>query len=78
MTPKLPAVTGREVVQALQRVGFRLTHVRGSHHYLVKPGSARLVVVPVHRHRDLPRGTLRSILRQAELSGDELERLLQG
>lgn len=75
MTP-LPTVTGREAVQALLRGGFALSHARGSHHYLRKPGASSLVVVPVHGSRDLPAGTLRSILRQAGLTIDDFKALL--
>jgi predicted RNA binding protein YcfA (HicA-like mRNA interferase family) len=73
---RLPRATGREVLAALQRDGFVLTHVRGSHHYLHKPGVSGLVVVPVHGGQDLPAGTLRSILRQASMTADELRKLL--
>ncbi len=64
------------MVRALQETGFKVTHVRGSHHYLRRPGGTRLVVVPVHGNRDLPTGALRAILRQAELTADELASLL--
>lgn len=63
------------MVQALQEAGFQPTHVRGSH-YLRRSEGARLVVVPVHGNRDLPTGTLRAILRQAELAVDGLISLL--
>ena len=74
---RLPRASGKEVLHALQRGGFRLSHTRGSHHYLRKPGAAGLVVVPVHGNRALPTGTLRSILRQAGLTAEELSRLLR-
>ncbi len=64
------------MVRALQNAGFELTHVRGSHHYLRLPDTAGLVVVPVHGNRDLPTGTLRAVLRQADLTADELTTLL--
>jgi len=69
---RLPQMGGRDLLGALQRKGYVLTHIRGSHHYLRKPGVAALVVVPVHGNRPLPDGTLRSILRQAGLTVDEL------
>lgn len=47
----------------------------GSHHYLRLPGHVRLVVVPVHGIM-IPADTLRAILRQAELTADELAELL--
>ncbi len=46
--------------------------------YLRAPDADRLVTVPVHGGRDLPLGTLRSILRQAELSAEDLNDLLRG
>jgi len=54
-----------------------LSHTRGSHNYLRRPGIARLVVVPVHGSQIVPIGTLLSILRQAEMSVEELNDLLQ-
>ncbi|TAK21218.1 MAG: addiction module toxin, HicA family [Chloroflexota bacterium] len=76
MTP-LPSASGQDPVAALLRGGFRLSHTRGRHHYLRSAGSDRLVVVPVHGNRDLPTGTMRSILRQAGLSADDLRALLR-
>jgi len=73
---RLPQATGKEVLAALLREGFALTHVRGSHHYLRRPGVTGLVVVPVHGSRTLPAGTLRSILRQAGLTAEDLRQLL--
>jgi predicted RNA binding protein YcfA (HicA-like mRNA interferase family) len=73
---RLPKATGKEILAALQREGFVLTHVRGSHHYLRKSGAGGLVVVPVHGNRTLPAGTLRSILRQAGLAPEDLGELL--
>lgn len=61
---------------ALLRAGFVESHIRGSHHYLRRPGGG-LVVIPVHGSRDLPLGTLRSILRQANLSDDKFYEMLQ-
>ena len=69
---RLPRVSGKQVLQALERNGFTLSHVRGSHHYLRKPDSGGLVVIPLHGNRDLPAGTLRSILRQADIDVEDL------
>ena len=74
---RLPRASGREVVAALQRAGFEVTHVRGSHFYLRKPGAGPVVPVPVHGSRDLPLGTLRSILRLAGLTAEKLNELLR-
>lgn len=74
---RLPRVSGRAVLSALQRGGHSVTHTRGSHYYLRKADHPGLVVVPVHGNHDLPTGTLRSILHQAGLSIEEFSRLLQ-
>jgi len=73
---RLPRVSGKEVMQVLQRGGFRLSHCRGSHFYWRKPDATGLVVVPVHGNRSLPIGTLRAILHQADLTLVEFLELL--
>jgi predicted RNA binding protein YcfA (HicA-like mRNA interferase family) len=72
---KLPHITGREILAALLRAGFTESHVRGSHHYLRRAGG-RLVVVPVHARETVPPGTLKSILRTAEMTVEEFVELL--
>jgi predicted RNA binding protein YcfA (HicA-like mRNA interferase family) len=72
----LPVVRSREVVSALQRAGFLVHHQTGSHLVLKHLGPPpRRVTVPMHA-RDLKQGTLRSILREAQLSVDEFIALL--
>lgn len=68
---KLPVVEGREVVRALQRHGFELVRTRGSHVRMHHPDGRR-TTVPVHAGKDLPKGTLRTILRDADLTPDDL------
>lgn len=72
---QLPAITGARLVKALQAAGFILTTTRGSHHRLKHP-DGRATTVPVHG-KDVPKGTLRSILRDTGLSADDLRRLLR-
>jgi predicted RNA binding protein YcfA (HicA-like mRNA interferase family) len=75
---RLARISGKDLLAAFRRAGFTLTHVRGSHHYLRKARSGKLVVVPVHGGQTIPLGTLKSILRQAELTSEDLVRLLEG
>ncbi|WP_416349276.1 type II toxin-antitoxin system HicA family toxin [Leptolyngbya sp. CCNP1308] len=56
MSP-LPSLTGREVIAALQKVGFSVARVRGSHHILVHIDGRR-TVVPVHSGETIGRGLL--------------------
>jgi predicted RNA binding protein YcfA (HicA-like mRNA interferase family) len=74
--PGLPVVTPRQLIRALERAGFFIHHVRGSHYYLRHPDKPRLLITVPYHNRDLKHGTLRAILRQAELSPDELADLL--
>jgi predicted RNA binding protein YcfA (HicA-like mRNA interferase family) len=71
---KLPRVSGRECVGALTRSGFYLKRQVGSHMILRRDDPFSQVVVP--DHRELDRGTLRAIIRQAGLSVEEFIGLL--
>ncbi|MGH3245193.1 MAG: type II toxin-antitoxin system HicA family toxin [Trebonia sp.] len=69
MTPPLPAgLSGEDVAKALERAGFQHVSTRGSH-AKYRSGD-RTVIVPLHR--SLAVGTLRSILRQAGWTADDL------
>jgi predicted RNA binding protein YcfA (HicA-like mRNA interferase family) len=74
--PKLPVVTGPELIRALERVGFEFLRQRGSHVTLVHRRRRVTVAVPVHKGKDLPVGTLRTIIREAGVSAAELRKLL--
>lgn len=71
---KLPVISGRECVAALNKAGFLFKRQEGSHIILRRDDPFSQVVVP--DHRELDRGTLRAIIRQAGLSVDEFIRLL--
>ena len=73
--PKLPSLTPQKIIKALEKKGFVLDRIKGSHHIYYHPETKRRVVVPLHK-RDLPRGTLLEILKQAGISKDELRDLL--
>jgi predicted RNA binding protein YcfA (HicA-like mRNA interferase family) len=75
MPSAVPAIPGIKVVRALERAGFEVTKVRGSHHVMRHPGG-RTVPVPVHPGRDMPKGTLRNILAIVGMEIDELRKLL--
>lgn len=72
----LPKISGKVAVQLLQKQGYALLRIRGSHHYLRKSGCTALVVIPVHGNRDLPVGTLRAIIRQAGMTGEQFAALI--
>ena len=70
----LPVLSGRMLAAALTKAGFAVKRQRGSHLILRRDNPFCQVVVP--DHKTLDRGTLRGILRQADISSTELERLL--
>ena len=73
----LPSVNAARLIRALQRAGFYVHHTTGSHYVLKHADrSAVRIVGPLHGSVDVKRGILRSILRQAGLSIEDLIRLL--
>jgi predicted RNA binding protein YcfA (HicA-like mRNA interferase family) len=73
---RLPAVTARQVLAALQRGGFLVVRVKGSHHFLRHKDDPRRETVIALHSGDLPAGTVRAILKQAKLSREDFVRLL--
>ncbi len=71
----LPVLKPLEVISALQRAGFVLKRYSGSHAILYKAETRRPISVPIHA-KDLPVGTLRAIIRQANLTVGEFLALL--
>lgn len=68
---RLPRVTGREIVRALERAGFIFDRQQGSHVILVNPQTRQRVSVPVHAGRTVKVGTLKGILEDAGISLDD-------
>ena len=69
---RLPIISGDDLVRVLRVVGFVWDHTEGSHMILLHPDGRRL---SVPRHRELGRGLLRSLIRDAGLSREEFIRL---
>jgi len=74
---KLPAVKPRDLVKFLEQNGFVLDHVSGSHFIYYHSASKRRAVVPRH-NRDILKGALFSLLREAGFTRDELLDFLEG
>jgi predicted RNA binding protein YcfA (HicA-like mRNA interferase family) len=73
--PKLPVVSGLEVAKALSKIGYEVDHQTGSHLILrQKEYPFRRITVPMHK--ELAKGTLRAIIRQAGLTVEEFLELL--
>lgn len=73
--PELPVISGREAVRAFGRAGYKTDRQRGSHIILrqAEPPHRRLTIPD---HKELQKGTLRALIRQAGLSVEEFVTLL--
>ena len=76
MSPKLPAVTGKDVARVAERLGFELRRQRGSHAVYVRSGDKARVVIPMHSGADLKRKTLRGIIDDLKITVDEFSKLV--
>ena len=73
--PKLPSLTGKQLVSALDSLGFQTVRTRGSHQFLRHP-DGRATVVPVHAGETIGQGLLAKILRDCEISREDLAKVL--
>ena len=70
---RLPVISGMQFVRAMERIGYRRDHTEGSHMILVHPNRRRL---SVPNQRELGRGLLRALIRDAGLTCEEFFQLL--
>ncbi|MBX3378287.1 MAG: type II toxin-antitoxin system HicA family toxin [Phycisphaeraceae bacterium] len=69
--PRLPRIPGRKLIAALQRFGFQVVRIRGSHHVL-RHADGRMTVVPVHARETIGPGLLTRILADCEITLEQL------
>jgi len=74
MAGQLPVLSGKSVRKALENGGWQFARQRGSHMILIKEGSVATLSVP--DHKEVARGTLRGLIRAADLTVDEFLALL--
>ena len=65
-------VSGRELAQVIQRRGWTLVRVQGSHHVFTMAGRRERIVIPIHGNQPLKKGLLRSLMKIAGLKEDDL------
>ena len=73
--PKLPSLTPKDIIRVLEKEGFVLDRIKGSHHIYYHLETKRRAVIPFHK-KDLPKGTLLEILKQAGISKEAIKDLL--
>ena len=71
----LPSITGKDLVGVLKKVGFQVMRVKGSHHFLRRE-DGRTTVVPVHSVETIGPGLFSKILRDCDLTREELHKFL--
>ena len=74
---KLPRLSGRELIKILSKCGFSISRQKGSHVILVKELEAGKKGVVVPNHREIDKGTLLEIIRQAGLTREEFLKLVK-
>jgi len=66
-----PSLTPKELIKILENNGFVLKRIHGSHHYYIHSVTGKITVVPMH-NKDLAKGTLHAILKQAGIDKTEI------
>jgi predicted RNA binding protein YcfA (HicA-like mRNA interferase family) len=73
--PRRKRITGKELIRALRKAGFEVIRTQGSHHRL-RHADGRVTTVPVHAGETIGPGLLGQILRDCELTHEQLETFL--
>jgi predicted RNA binding protein YcfA (HicA-like mRNA interferase family) len=72
---KLPKLTGKKVISALERAGFAVIRIKSSHHFM-RHSDGRTTIVPVHSGETIGPGLMQKILRDCQLTREEFAELL--
>jgi predicted RNA binding protein YcfA (HicA-like mRNA interferase family) len=68
----MKSISGKKLCKIVEKKGWILKKITGSHHIYEKPNENKIISIPVHRNQDLKLGTLKSIMKIAQLSEDDL------
>ena len=66
-------MTGSRLIRALRKLGFEVIRIKGSHHF-IQHQDGRCTVVPVHRGESIGRGLLAQILRDCDITKEDLQK----
>ncbi|MEO5947667.1 MAG: type II toxin-antitoxin system HicA family toxin [Chitinophagaceae bacterium] len=76
MSEHLPVISGKDFIKLLEKLGFHVVRINGSHHRM-KNDDGRVTTIPVHRNEALPKGLLRKIIRNdLQMSVENIRKLL--
>lgn len=73
---KLPVVSAKDLIRALEKEGYQVIRRKGSHIVLQKKAPPEVITTVVPDHPDIAKGTLRSILRKTRITTEQLTKLL--
>jgi predicted RNA binding protein YcfA (HicA-like mRNA interferase family) len=73
--PKFPSLTPKKILRILERAGFEIDHITGSHYILFNPLTGKRVTLPFHT-KDLPKGTINAIFKSAGITKKDLAKYL--
>ena len=77
MSNRQIVLSGKEFVRLLEKLGFGVVRINGSHHRM-KHNDGRVITIPIHRNEDLPKGLMRKIIREdLKLELDQFEDLIE-
>ena len=68
----MKSISGKKLGKIVEQRGWILKRVTGSHHIYQKPDTQQILSIPVHGNQDLKLGTLKSLMRIANLSEQDL------
>lgn len=68
----MKSISGKNLCKIVEQKGWILKKITGSHHIYEKLGENKIISIPVHKNQDLKIGTLKSLMKIAELTEDEL------
>lgn len=68
----MKSISGKKLCKIVEKLGWQLKRVTGSHHIYTKENKEAILVIPVHGNRDLPIGTLKQIMKDADLIENDL------
>jgi predicted RNA binding protein YcfA (HicA-like mRNA interferase family) len=68
------SVSGKDFCKVLERNGWTLKRIKGSHHIYGKPGHQAIISVPVHKNNSLKKGLLNDLMKTAGLTEQDIQR----
>ncbi len=68
----MKSISGKQLCKIVEQNGWVLRRITGSHHIYEKPEQEQILSIPVHRNQDLKVGTLKALMKIAQVSEDDL------